>query len=256
VAEPASADGALGAEPTKPAFYALRTGGWRDYWTLLHPPYTAWHLSYVVIGASVAPAFDGPRLGASVLGFFLGVGVCAHALDELRGRPLRTRIPGSVLWTLALLALAGAVALGVLGAVRVSWWLLAFVAFGAFVVIAYNLELFRGAFHSDVWFALAWGAFPALTGSFAQDGTLSVAAVLVAGACLALSAAQRILSTPVRNLRRNVASVRGELIRRDGTVERVDEAALRRAPEAALRALAGAVCLIALGLVAARLIAS
>ncbi len=38
-----------------PAFYALAPGGWRDYWTLLHPPYTVWHLSYVVIGASLAP---------------------------------------------------------------------------------------------------------------------------------------------------------------------------------------------------------
>ncbi len=27
-----------------PAFYAAGTGGWRDWWTLLHPPYTAWHL--------------------------------------------------------------------------------------------------------------------------------------------------------------------------------------------------------------------
>jgi hypothetical protein len=256
VAEPASADRAIGAEPTKPAFYALRTGGWRDYWTLLHPPYTAWHLSYVVIGASVAPAFNGPRLGASVLGFFLGVGICAHALDELRGRPLRTRIPAPVLWTFASVALAGAVALGVLGAIRVSWWLLAFVAFGAFIVVAYNLELFRGVFHGDVWFALAWGAFPALTGSFAQDGRLDAAALLVAAACFALSATQRILSTPVRHLRRNVASVRGEMVRTDGTVEPVDEAALRRAPEAALRALTGAVCLLALGLVAARLIAA
>ncbi len=35
---------------------------------------------------------------------------------------------------------------------------------GAFLVVAYNLELFGGRFHNDLWFALAWGAFPALTG--------------------------------------------------------------------------------------------
>src|SRR5438034_7854397 len=105
---------------SRPAFYALRSGGWRDYWTLLHPPYTAWHLSYVVFGAAVAPAFDGGRLGASVLAFFLGVGITAHALDELSGRPLGTRVSDLVLWTMAIVALAGAVALGVLGAVMVS----------------------------------------------------------------------------------------------------------------------------------------
>jgi len=39
----------------RPAFYALAPGGWRDYVTLLHLPYTLWHLSYVVIGACLAP---------------------------------------------------------------------------------------------------------------------------------------------------------------------------------------------------------
>ena len=39
----------------RPAFYALRPGGWRDLITLLHPPYTAWHLSYVAFGAAAAP---------------------------------------------------------------------------------------------------------------------------------------------------------------------------------------------------------
>jgi hypothetical protein len=75
----------------RPAFYALRPGGWRDYVTLLHPPYTAWHLSYVALGAAAAPHLDGGRLGASVLAFFCAVGLSAHALDELAGRPLATR---------------------------------------------------------------------------------------------------------------------------------------------------------------------
>src|SRR6266571_361130 len=131
----------LEPSPDRPAFYALFPGGWRDYWTLLHPPYTLWHLSYVALGAAVAPRVDGPRLGASLLGFFLGVGITAHALDELNGRPLGTRIASPVLWAMALGALAGAVALGVLGALAVSLWLLAFVGFGSFIVLAYNLEL-------------------------------------------------------------------------------------------------------------------
>jgi len=55
--------------PTRPAFYAARSGGWRDWWTLLHPPYTAWHLSYVVIGASLAPRVDTGRLVATLLAY-------------------------------------------------------------------------------------------------------------------------------------------------------------------------------------------
>ncbi len=240
-------------EATRPAFYALAPGGWRDYWTLLHPPYTLWHLSYVAIGAASAPVLDGGRLGASVLAFFLAVGLSAHAYDELRGRPLGTRIPDRVLHAIGALGLLGAVALGVLGAVKVSWWLLAFVAFGAFVVPAYNLELLGGRFHSDAWFALSWGAFPALTGAFAQAGSIRWPALLVAAACLLLSAAQRRLSMPVRMLRRSGARVEGRIVFPDATHAPLDGEALRTAPEAALRALSLAMPCLAAGLVAARL---
>jgi hypothetical protein len=238
----------------RPAFYALDRGGWRDYLTLLHPPYTVWHLSYVALGASIAPVLSGARLGASVLGFFLGVGLTAHALDELHGRPLQTQISDRVLWGIALVALAGAVGLGVLGGAKVSWWLLAFVAFGGFIVLAYNLELFDGRFHSDAWFAISWGAFPALTAYFAQAAELRVEAGLMALACLFLSAAQRRLSTPVRRLRRSVQALEGRMILRDGTEVPVDEAMLRGTPEAALRILSLAMPLLAGSLVAARLL--
>ena len=244
----------LAGEPAPAAFYALPAGGWRDYWTLLHPPYTLWHLSYVAIGAAVAPRVSAVRLGASLVAFFLGVGLAAHAYDELSGRPLGTLIPGRVLHAVAALSLLGAVGLGVLGSVEVSGWLLVFVAFGAFIVLAYNLELFGGRFHSDLWFALSWGAFPALTGSFAQAGSLRWPAVLVAAACLLISAAQRRLSTPVRMLRRRVRSVEGRMALDDGSVLPIDEGTLRSAPEAALRAMSVAMVLLAAGLVAARLV--
>src|SRR3954469_17975890 len=147
----------------RPAFYALRPGGWRDLLTVLHLPYTAWHLSYVAFGAVAAPKLHGDRLAATLLAFFLAVGVAAHALDELNGRPLRTRLSDGVLIGLAGVALAGAVAIGIVGAATVSLGLVPFIAAGAFIVVAYNLELFGGRFHSDLWFAVAWGAFPAVT---------------------------------------------------------------------------------------------
>jgi hypothetical protein len=237
----------------RPAFYALPQGGWRDWWTLLHPPYTLWHLSYVALGAATAAEMDLYLLGMSLLGFFLGVGLAAHALDELRGRPLGTSIPDRVLGGLAIVALAGAVAVGIVGIVQVSAWLAAFIVVGAFLVVAYNLELWGGAFHSDLWFALAWGGFPALTGGFAQDGRLRVAAVLVASACVAISAAQRALSTPVRRLRRRVATVEGTVTLRDGTTEPMGPEVIRMAPEAALKLLSLAMPLLATAFVISRL---
>ena len=235
-----------------PAFYALAPGGWRDYWTLLHPPYTLWHLSYVAIGASLASKVNGRWLAESLVAFLLGMGLAAHAMDELHGRPLSTRIPDGVLWTIAIVGLGGAIALGIDGVIEASPWLLVFIAFGGFIVVAYNLELFGGWFHSDLWFAVAWGAFPALTGFFAQTGRVTVPAVVVGGACAALSAAQRTLSTPVRRLRRHVRSVTGELRLADGSAEALDASALRRTPETALRYLSLAMVLLATALVAAR----
>ncbi len=187
---------------SRPAFYALRTGGWRDYVTLLHPPYTLWNLSYVAIGAALAPQMKWGLLGWTELAFGLALGVGAHALDELNGRPLQTQIPGPVLVSLALVSIGAACAIGIWVASHSSWWLLAFVAFGAFIVVAYNLELFGGAFHSALWLGLAWGAFPVLTAYFASAERLRAEAVLAAGfACLAIFA-QRELSTPVRDARR------------------------------------------------------
>jgi hypothetical protein len=171
----------------RPAFYAMRPGGWRDYLTLLHPPYTLWHLSYVAVGAALAPRMDWPLLGWTVLAFALAMGVGAHALDELRGRPLQTLIPARTLAALAVVSIGGASAIGVAIAVSRTLWLLVFVAVGAFLVVAYNLELFGGAFHGGLWFPAAWGAFPVLTAYFASARTLHGEAFAAAGYAFASS---------------------------------------------------------------------
>jgi hypothetical protein len=232
-----------------PAFYAVRGGGWRDYLTLLHPPYTLWHLSYVALGWAAAPASHERRLAGSLVAFFLAVGIGAHALDERNGRPLKTAIGDGTLTALAVASSALACGIGVAGAAITSWWLLAFVVFGGFIVCAYNLEWFGGRFHSDAWFALAWGAFPALTASWANAERFSAGGLLVAAGCYALSRAQRTLSTPVRDLRRRTRRVDGTIERTDGTVEQLDAAVLRAAPESALRWLSLAMPVLAAGLV-------
>jgi len=242
-------------EALAPAYYAARTTGWRrDVWALLHPPYTAWHLSYVLIGASLAPTVSIVRLVATLLAFFLAVGVSAHALDELRGRPLQTNIPAALLWIAACVGLLGAVGLGIAGIFVVGPWLVPFIALGIFFVFAYNLELLRGRVHGDFWFALSWGAFPVLTAYFAQTGRISVAAIAVAAAGYALSFAQRMLSTPARTLRRKSRSVSGEVILSDGSPVPLDRPTLLRPLERALSSLSWGVVALSLGLVASRLL--
>jgi hypothetical protein len=236
----------------RPAFYALAPGGWRDYVTLLHPPYTLWHLAYVAIGAALAPHFEGGLLALTALAFFLALGIGAHALDELRGRPLATRIPSPVLVALAVGSIAAAAGIGIGVAIARDLWLLAFVAFGAFVVVAYNLELFGGRFHTDLWFALAWGAFPLVTGYFASAQRITAEAVLAGAFAALLSHAQRLLSTPVREVRRHVRSVSGTVVRDDGTSTAIGPETLTRPPEQALRALAAAVVALASALVTFR----
>lgn len=240
-------------EPDRPAFYALAAGGWRDLVTLLHPPYTAWHLSYVALGAAAAPTLHGDRLLAALGAFFLAVGVSAHAFDELSGRPLKTTLKRNSLIAVAIAGLIGAVAIGVAGIVTVSPLLAPLVLVGAFLVPAYNLELFGGRFHSDIWFALAWGAFPAFTGYFSNALMIRPAGVLVAAACFLLSIAQRRLSTPARELRRNTTALVGEQRLSDGRILELTRERLVGPLEGALSALWVAVVVLAAALVTMRL---
>lgn len=243
-------------EALGPAYYATHSVGWRrDVWALLHPPYTAWHLSYVLIGASLAPHVSLSRLAATLLAFFFAVGISAHALDELRGRPLKTQIPSVVLWTAAIVGLAVAVGLGIAGLPIVGPGLVPFIAAGVLFVFAYNLELLGGRLHGNFWFAMSWGAFPVLTSFFAQTGRLSVAAFAVAAGGYALSYGQRVLSTPARALRRQTQAVRGTMTMLDGSQSDLDAKGLLAPLEGALRAFSWAVVTLSLGLLLSRLAA-
>jgi hypothetical protein len=242
-----------GPVPRRPAFYALRPGGWRDFVTLLHPPYTAWHLSYVALGAAAAPVVHAGRLAAALGAFFLAVGISAHALDELHGRPLQTGLGRPTLIVLAAAGLLGALAIGIAGVVVVSPLLIPLVVAGAVLVPGYNLELAGGRFHSDLWFALAWGGFPAFTGYFVNALAIRPAGLLVTAACVLVSVAQRRLSTPARALRRETVEVTGEQRLAGGEIVRLDQARLAAPLEGALSVLWVGMVLLAAGMVAVRL---
>lgn len=247
-----------GAE-RRPAFYAARGGGWRDWWTLLHPPYTLWHLSYVAIGAGLAPRFDLGRLVATLVAFFLALGVGAHALDELAGRPLGTRIPDRVLVAAAVASLAAAAGIGLFMLVRADGGpafvatALIGIAVGIGLVVGYCLELFGGRIHTDNGFAAAWGAFPVLAAYFAQAGGFDTVAVVAAAAAFAVSRAQRTLSTPARFVRRNTEDVAVTARHVDGSVQDLGEGFVLGPLEGTLRALTWAMVLLAVALVASRL---
>jgi hypothetical protein len=239
------------------AFYAMRPGGWRDLVTILHPPYTAWHLTNVAFGAVAASQIHTDRFVATLAAFFLALGISAHSLDELNGRPLQTQLSDRALIALAVVSLAGAIGIGIVGCLIVSATLAPFVVAGGFFVVAYNLELFGGRFHTDFWLAFAWAAFPALTSWWVNTlsfGSLKVdvAGALVAAGCFGLVSVQRRLSTPVRRLRRRTVSVTGEQRLDDGTVIPLTVQELSAPLDWSLRRLSWAIVVLAIGLVVIR----
>jgi hypothetical protein len=184
----------------------------------------------------------------TLLAFFLAVGLGAHALDELMGRPLKTTIPKWELVVVAVGSLLGAVALGVVGVVQVNAYLIIFIVVGIVIALGYNLEPFGGRLHNGLTLALGWGSFPLLTAFYAQHGTLNVGAFVGALYAAMITFTQRQLSTPARELRRRVQSVEGVITRTDGSTSPVNVASLLEPLEKSLRTLCWAAIAIAIAL--------
>ncbi len=240
-----------------PAFYAgpefISRPAVRDWWTMLHPPYTMWHLSYVVIGSCLVGPVDSTRLVFTLIAFFLAVGIGAHALDELHGRPLNTAISRGALITAAIIGIGGATVIGVIGIERVGLPLIAFIVVGVVIAVGYNLELVGGRLHTDTVFAVGWGAFPLLTGYYAQHQRIDIAAASAGTFAFFMSSAQRRLSTPARSLRRRTSDVNGTIKLNDGTTVEIDRGLILAPLEGALRALSWAAITLAAALAFARL---
>lgn len=237
----------------RPAYYAPVGSRAGDLVAVLHPPYTAWHLSHVAIGAALAPQIDWRVLAATLLAFFFGTGIAAHALDERNGRPLHTTLGDRVLTLLAIGGFVAALAVAVIGAVELSAWVLVWAGAGIVLAAGYALERPR-ALHTTLGFALAWGGFPVLVGYWAQARTVTVGAVAVAAAATLISMAQRTLSTPARYLRRNTESAEMVLLQ-DGSEERWSDARILATWERPLRLLAWAMVTLAVGMLVSRALA-
>ena len=254
------------------AWYDVKgSGALRDIFVLLHPPYTAWHLSYVPIGAAMAPVMNWSLLGWTVLAFFMGMGIAGHCLDELNGRPLKTTLPTWLLCGLTGLGLGGAVAIGIIIGATETVWVIPCIVFGGFIVFAYNMELPTkfmkkdfiwcllptGFFHRDIWFGVAWGAFPVVTAYVAQAHTLSLEASLLALFALLYSMAQRKLSMQSRFWRRKVSWLNGyyrQIVQENTELQKPITKELITSPyDLSLKLLNGAVVAVAIGLIVMRM---
>jgi hypothetical protein len=234
----------------RPAFYARTGTKAGDFISILHVPYTAWHLGHVAIGAALAPDLDWFILAGTLLTFFFGLGIGAHALDELHGRPLRTALGRRLLWGLGIGGMLIALGLSIAGMSVVSPWVLAWAAAGFALAIGYAFERPRWL-HTPLGFALAWGAFPTLVGYWAQTQTIEVPVIIVSGAMTFLSLAQRALSTPARQIRRSVE--RAELVmHRTSSTETWSESQILASWERPLKLLVAAVLVLTIGLLLAR----
>jgi hypothetical protein len=237
---------------SKPAWYSIeRMGVAGDVVNLLHPPYTLWHLSYVLMGISLAPTIFVGRSFAVLLAFFLGLGVGAHALDETMGNPLKTRLSKRNLYVIGLGSLASAAALGLYYVLTLTILLLPIIAAEIFFAVAYNLEIFQKRFHTTLVFAVSWGVIPFLTGYYVNSLTMGASPLIMAVGVGLLTCAQRTLSTQARTMRRRVTNIDG-LRTKDGGIISTSSADLARPSESALKVLTATIFLFAVALVVHR----
>ena len=162
-------------------------------------------LSFSVIGAMLSPVIYWERVGAMVLIYFLGLGIGAHALDALGSKEKK---PWGDVFTRKQLRLAAACSL--LAAYLIAIYyiilyapLLALIAvLEGFFVFAYNLEWFRGRFHTDGWFAFSWGFLPVAAGYVIQTNAVSFPLLLVALSMALFSLVEIKASRPYKELRK------------------------------------------------------
>jgi hypothetical protein len=212
----------------------------RDLFNMLHLPYTSMVLGFVVAGASAAPSIRLDVLAGALAAYFLGLGVGAHAVDQLE--PHGSHYVGSLsrreLKALALVGLGGGVAIGLCFAASGDALLLPFIVLGAFFAVAYPLpsRVAWGIFHNDWSFAISWGSLPLVTAYFAEARTIGATAVVGGGVAGLVALAE------IRLSRKSRAA------RKEGRPESEYTGRERR-----LMALASATCMVSVMLLAVRL---
>ena len=219
-------------------------------------------LSYVLIGADLSPTLFLDRLCFTLAAYFLGLGISAHALNELNTRHWGVALTKTDLEIAFLLPLLGALSIGLYG-VNVMYHvsngnllpptiLVLFIILETFFLFAYNLNYASGRFHNDLAFAFSWALLPFLTSYFVHSLTITAGAVLVGLALAATAMIEINLSRWCKNFRRrtNMTEIKFE----DGTLLPISTPVLIRNPEKALKLIVVVVDLLGIGLLAVRLL--
>jgi len=171
---------------------------------LLFLPYTGMVLSFTVIGSMLAKHIYFDRVLAIVIIYFLGVGLAAHALDALGSKgtkPWGTVLSKLQLWLIAIISLVLAYLIAIYYMVLYVPLLCVVAIFEGFFVLAYNLEWFKGRFHTDQWFAFSWGFLPALAGYIMQTNNISIEALILVISMAFFSIVEIKASRPYKNLK-------------------------------------------------------
>jgi hypothetical protein len=188
----------------------------RVFTGLLFLPYTGMCISFTIIGSILSPVILWDRVGAIVLIYFLALGIGAHATDSIGSRrikPWGSHFSRKQLWALALCSLVAAYAIGIYYMVLYVPLLWVIAIAEGFFVFAYNLELFRGIFHKDTWFAFSWGSLPVLAGFIMQTNSISFIALAVAAAMGFVSYVEIKTSRPYKELRRRYEGSGEQMVR-------------------------------------------
>jgi hypothetical protein len=201
-------------------------------------------VSFSTIGGMLAPSLHWDRAAAVAVIYFLGLGIGAHALDALgskENKPWGEVFTVRQLWIAAGLSLGSAYLIAIYYMVRFVPVLAILAVLEGFFVFAYNLEWFKGRFHTDGWFAFSWGFLPVMAGYVIQTNTISFTAILVALSMSLFSLVEINASRPYKELKK-----RGDLLEEA-------EGALMMKYEMILKSISLGVIALGLGLLLFRL---
>jgi hypothetical protein len=194
-----------------PSFGPLK---FRVFIGLLFLPYTGMVLAFTVIGSMLAEQIHWDRVGAILVIYFLALGIGGHALDALGSKGIKPW--GEVfskrqLWTLAISSVVVAYAIGIYYMVIYVPLLWVIAIPEGFFLLAYNLEWFKGRFHTDGWFAFSWGSLSVLAGYILQTNRISAAVLIVAASMGLLSLVEIKASRPYKEMKRASRETRADI---------------------------------------------
>jgi hypothetical protein len=172
---------------------------------LLFLPYTGMCISFTIIGSLLSPIVLWERVIALSVIYALALGLSAHAADVLgsKTKPWGNYLNKRQLWLLTISGLTVAYTIGVYYIIFYVPLLCIVAILEGFFVFAYNLELFKGFFHNNFWFAVSWGVLPVLAGFIMQTNSIGILSLIVSLIAGLESYIEIRTSRPYKELRRN-----------------------------------------------------